>query len=304
MTNCHTYSIVARDSETGQLGVAVQSHWFSVGPIVPWAEAGVGAVATQSFVEPAYGPSGLELMRAGKSSPEVLASLLAADKKAEMRQVAMIDTQRRAAAHTGVLCVAEAGHHLGTQYSTQANMMLKNTVWDAMAHAYEMAHGDLADRLLTALEGAEAESGDIRGRQSAAIVVVRPQSTGRTWQDRLFDLRVEDHPNPLQELKRLVRLSRAYQHMSQGDEYLTKGEVDAASSEYGAAENLAPDNVEMIFWHAVTLTNAGRVEEALPLFKKAFKTDRNWLTLLTRLPRSRLLTDDQSLIRKITGVSN
>ena len=304
MTNCHTYSIVARDPETGQLGVAVQSHWFSVGPIVPWAEAGVGAVATQSFVEPAYGPSGLELMRAGKSSPEVLASLLAADKKAEMRQVAMIDTQGRAAAHTGVLCVAEAGHHLGTQYSTQANMMLKNTVWDAMAHAYEMAHGDLADRLLTALEGAEAESGDIRGRQSAAIVVVRPQSTGRTWQDRLFDLRVEDHPNPLQELKRLVRLSRAYQHMSQGDEYLTKGEVDAASSEYGAAENLAPDNVEMIFWHAVTLTNAGRVEEALPLFKKAFKTDRNWLTLLTRLPRSRLVTDDQSLIRKITGVSN
>ena len=304
MTNCHTYSIVARDSETGQLGVAVQSHWFSVGPIVPWAEAGVGAVATQSFVEPAYGPSGLELMRAGNSAPEALATLLAADKLAEMRQVAMIDGQGRVAAHTGALCVAEAGHHLGTQYSTQANMMLKNTVWDAMAHAYEMAGGDLADRMLAALEGAEAESGDIRGRQSAAIGVVRPQSIGRTWQDRLFDLRVEDHPNPVQELKRLVRLSRAYQHMNRGDEHLAKGEVDAACSEYGTAEGLAPGSVEMIFWHAVTLTNAGRVEEALPLFKKVFKADRNWLTLLARLPRSKLLTDDQALIRRITGVSN
>ena len=301
---CHTYSIIARDKESGQLGVAVQSHWFSVGSVVSWADAGVGAVATQSFVEPSYGPLGLELMRAGKSAPEALEALLAVDKMADLRQVAMVDTQGRVAAHTGKRCMSEAGQHVGDQFSTQANMMLKNTVWDAMAEAYEKATGDLADRLLTALEAAEREGGDVRGRQSAAILVVKPESTGRVWQDRLFDLRVEDHPNPVGELQRLVRLSRAYEHMNQGDEHMGRGDVDAACLSYGSAENLAPDNVEMVFWHAVTLANAGRVDEALPLFKKVFKADRNWATLFTRLPRSKLFRDDPALIAEIVSASN
>jgi uncharacterized Ntn-hydrolase superfamily protein len=238
-------------------------------------------------------------MRAEISAPEALAKLLARDEHAERRQVAMVDAQGRVAAHTGKLCVAEAGHHVGTQYSTQANMMLNNTVWDAMALAYERSRGDLADRMLAALEAAENEGGDIRGRQSAAILVARSTPTGRVWQDCIFDLRVDDSPRPLEELKRLVRLSRAYDHMNQGDEHIGRGDADAAGREYASAEELAPDNVEMVFWHAVTLTSAGRMEQALPLFKKVFDADRNWATLLTRLPHAKLLADDSRLIRTI-----
>ncbi|HXF06105.1 MAG TPA: DUF1028 domain-containing protein [Blastocatellia bacterium] len=299
----HTYSIVARDPETGQLGVAVQSHWFSVGPIVPWAEAGVGAVATQSIVEISYGPLGLELMRAGKSAPDALKALLAADPQAEYRQVAMVDAQGRVAAHTGQLCIGEAGHRVGNQYSVQANLMLKNTVWDAMARAFETTRGDLADRLLAALEAAESEGGDIRGRQSAALIVVSGKPTGRPWEDRLFDLRVEDHPHPVAELKRLVRLKRAYDHMNKGDEYFARQDIEGALREYATAEALVPDNVEMIFWHAVTLVNAKRVDEALPLFKKVFAADRNWATLVPRLPRSKLLPDDPQVIQRILSVA-
>jgi len=182
-------------------------------------------------------------------------------------------------------------------------MMLRNTVWDAMAAAYEAANGDLADRMLAALGAAESEGGDIRGHQSAAILVVCPTATGRVWEDRIFDLRVDDNSYPVQELKRLVQLSRAYDHINRGDELLSRGEVDAACWEYGTAEDLAPDNVEMIFWHAVTLTNAGRVDEAMPLFKKVFAVNPNWLTLLTRLPRVKLLTDDSNLIRKIGSLT-
>lgn len=299
----HTYSIVARDPETGQLGVAVQSHWFSVGPIVPWAEAGVGAVATQSIVEISYGPLGLELMRAGKSAPDALKALLATDPQADYRQVAMIDAQGRVAAHTGELCIGEAGHRVGNQYSVQANLMLKNTVWDAMARAFETTRGDLADRLLAALEAAENEGGDIRGRQSAALIIVSGKPTGRRWEDRLFDLRVDDHPHPVAELKRLVRLKRAYDHMNKGDEYFARQDIEGALREYAAAEALVPDNVEMIFWHAVTLVNAKRVDEALPLFTKVFAADRNWATLVPRLPRSKLLPDDPQVIRKILSVA-
>jgi uncharacterized Ntn-hydrolase superfamily protein len=299
----HTYSIVARDPATGQLGVAVQSHWYSVGSVVSWAEAGVGAVATQSIVEVSYGPLGLELMRAGKSAPDALKSLLASDPQADYRQVAMIDAQGRVAAHTGQLCILEAGHKTGQQYSCQANLMLKNTVWGAMSQAFESAKGDLADRLLAALEAAEREGGDIRGRQSAAIVVVSGKATGRPWEDRLFDLRVEDHPNPVEELKRLVRLKRAYDRMNKGDDHFSKQEIESALKEYAAAEALVPDNIEMVFWHAVTLVNANRVAEALPLFRRVFAADRNWATLVPRLPKSKLLPDDDQLIRRILSVA-
>jgi len=300
---CHTYSMVARDQRTGELGVAVQSHWFSVGSVVAWAEAGVGAVATQSIVEGSYGPLGLELMRAGKSAPDTLRALLAADNRANVRQVAMVDAQGGVATHTGERCIAEAGHHVGVQYSTQANMMLKDTVWGVMADTYETTVGDLTDRLLAALEAAEKEGGDIRGRQSAALIVVRPTSSRRLWEDRVFDLRVEDHPDPVRELKRLVRLSRAYWHMNHGDELMAKGDLSSARVEYGSAERLAPDNVEIVFWHAVTLASSGSIEEALPLFKKVFDADRNWMTLLARLPRSGLFPEDPPLVEKILAVS-
>jgi len=299
----HTYSIVARDSDTGQLGVAVQSHWFSVGPLVPWIEAGVGAVATQSFVEVSYGPLGLDLMRAGKSAPQALKALIEIDPKREVRQVAMIDNQGRIAAHTGKSCISEAGHYTGNQFSVQANLMLKNTVWKAMAEAYQSTKGDLIDRLLAALEAAEKEGGDIRGRQSAAIIVVSGKPTGQPWRDRIIDLRVEDHPNPVVELKRLVKVHRAYEHMNRGDEYLAEEDVEAALKEYSAAEQLSPDNMEMVFWHAVTLASLDRVEESLPLFKAVFEANHNWAVLLPRLPKSGLLPDKPELVEKILSVA-
>jgi uncharacterized Ntn-hydrolase superfamily protein len=295
----HTYSIVARDPGTGELGVAVQSHWFNVGSIVPWAEAGVGAVATQSFVDPSYGKLGLDLMRAGRSAPEALRALLAGDEGREVRQVAMIDAQGRVAAHTGSKDIQAAGQIVGKSYSVQANLMLDDTVWPAMARAFEAAQGDLAGRMLAALDAAQAAGGDLRGRQSAALIVVTGKPTGRPWVDRLFDLRVDDSPEPLKELRRLVTLQRAYGHMNAGDLAVEKGDDDRALAEYSAAAKLVPDNAEMIYWWAVALVNMGRVDESLPLFRKVFAMDRNWATLTPRLPKSGLLPDDPKLIDRI-----
>jgi uncharacterized Ntn-hydrolase superfamily protein len=295
----HTYSIVARDPATGELGVAVQSHWFSVGSVVTWAEAGVGAVATQSFVDPSYGPRGLDLMRKGKPAPDALKALLAADAQRETRQVAFVDAQGRAGVHTGAKCIPAAGHAVGTQFTVQANLMEKPSVWPAMARAFESAKGDLAERLLAALEAAEKEGGDIRGRQSAAILVVKAKSSGRPWEDRIFDLRVEDHPDPLGELRRLVRVRRAYGHMDAGDACATKQDWACASREYGAAGRLAPDNVEAVFWHAAALAGAGKVEEALPLFRKVFAREPRWAELVKRLPEADLLPKDPELMKRI-----
>ncbi|HEX6718796.1 MAG TPA: DUF1028 domain-containing protein [Pyrinomonadaceae bacterium] len=298
----HTFSIVARDSATGELGVAVQSHWFSVGPIVPWAEAGVGAVATQSFVDPSYGKNGLELMRAGKSAPDALKELLEKDEGREVRQVAMIDAQGRVDAWTGKNDIQAAGHIVGQNFSVQANLMLNDKVWPAMARAFESAKGDLAERMLAALDAAQAAGGDIRGRQSAAIIVVTGKPTGQAWKDRIFDLRVDDSPQPLLELRRLVRLQRAYNHMNAGDLAVEKKDNEGALREYGAAEKLVPNSVEMIYWHAVALVNMGRVDESLPLFRRVFAIDRNWITLTPRLPKSGLLPDDPKLIQRIVSV--
>ena len=299
----HTFSIVARDPQTGELGVAVQSHWFSVGPIVPWAEAGVGAVATQSFVDPSYGKNGLDLMRAGKSAPDALKELLAKDEARDVRQVAMIDAQGQVDAWTGKNDIQAAGHKVGVNYSVQANLMLNDKVWPAMAQAFETAKGDLADRMLAALDAAQAVGGDIRGRQSAALIVVNGKSTGQAWKDRKFDLRVDDSPEPLKELRRLVTLQRAYNHMNAGDLAVEKKDNEGALREYSAAEKLVPDNAEMIYWHAVALVNMGRVEESLPLFRKVFAMDRNWATLTPRLPKSGLLPDDAKVIERILSVA-
>ncbi len=296
----HTYSIVAIDEATGEMGAAVQSHWFSVGSLVIWGEAGVGVVATQSFVNPALGPNGLELMKAGLTPREVMAKLLGADPGREVRQVAMLNAKGEVAAHTGNQCIEAAGHQLGNGYSVQANLMEKNTVWPAMAEAFEASAGQpLAERLMAALEAAQVEGGDIRGKQSAAILVVAPESTGKVWEDRRVDLRVEDHAEPVKELKRLLKVHRAYEHMNKGDLAVEHGDVELAMKEYGAAEEMFPDNLEMKFWHAVSLANIGKVEEALPLFAEVFKGDENWKILTPRLVKNQLLTVDDATLERI-----
>ena len=295
----HTFSIVARDSITGDLGVAVQSHYFSVGPVVPWAEAGVGAVATQSLVLVDYGPNGLDLMRSGMSAQQALDSLLRADAHNEGRQVAMVDAQGGVAAHTGRACIPDAGHQRGAQYSVQANLMANDRVWPAMAKAYESAPGDLAERLLAALDAAQQAGGDIRGRQSAAIVVVKARSSGKPWADRLFDLRVEDSPEPLQELRRLVRLRRAYNLEDAGDNAIAEKRPEAALRHYEEAMKLAPEVVELQFWAAVSMVTNGRRQEALPLFKKVFAREARWVPLVERLPKADLFPDDPKQIAEV-----
>jgi uncharacterized Ntn-hydrolase superfamily protein len=284
------------------MGVAVQSHWFSVGPIVPWAESGVGAVATQSFVEPSYGPLGLALMRVGKTAPEALAALLAGDAQREVRQVGMVDAKGNVATFTGRLDIPAAGGQEGKGYVVQANLMEKATVWPAMARAFEAAKGDLAERMLAALDAAEAEGGDIRGRQSAAIVVVKATPSGRPWADRTFDLRVEDHPDPLKELRRLVGVARAYNRMSAGDECVALKDWACAEREYGAAQEMMPDNAEMAFWHAVALASNGRLEPARPLFRRAFAADPRWRELVRRLPAVEQLPKDPKLMEEISSI--
>jgi len=297
-----TFSIVARDPQSGEMGVAVQSHWFSVGSVVPWTEAGVGAVATQSLVEISYGPLGLTLMRAGKSPAEALMALLAADEGRELRQVALVDAEGRVAAHTGARCIADAGHETSAGFSVQANMMTKPDVWPAMARAYREAEGELAERMLTALEAGQAAGGDVRGKQSAAIRITKPASSGCPWADAVMDLRVEDHPDPIRELGRLVELHRAYQHMNRGDDLLGAGDVDEALHEYRAAAEMAPEIEELPFWHAVTLADLGRVDEALPIFREVFTRNADWAVLLPRLPKAGLLRDDPEMMRRILAL--
>jgi len=299
----HTFSIVARDTVTGDLGVAVQSHWFSVGSTVTWAEAGVGAVATQSFIDPSYGPLGLNLMHAGKTARQALDALLASDPGKDVRQVAMVDVHGIVAAHTGSKCIESAGHVAGRNYSVQANLMLNDKVWPAMSRAFETSTGDLADRMLAALDAGQSVGGDIRGKQSAAILIVKGESTGRPWADKVVDLRIEDNPEPLKELRRLLAVQRAYTHMNNGDLAVEHNDVDGALREYGSARAMFPDNLEMTFWHAVALVNVGRVEQSLPMFKEIFAKDRNWATLIPRLPASGTLTADKATIEKILSVA-
>lgn len=293
----HTYSIVARDPATGYMGVAVQSHYFSVGTVVTWAEAGVGAVATQSIGEPSYGALGLDLMRTGKSAPDTLRGLLAADDLRELRQVAMVDARGAAAAHTGAFAIKPAGHIVGEQFSVQANMMLRETVWPAMARVFADSRGELVDRMLAALDAAEAEGGDIRGMQSSALLIVDAQSTGRPWVDRIFDLRVDDDREPLKELRRLVAVRRAYLHKSAADRAFARGEIAQGNFEYEAAERLIGDNPEMRYWHAIALASVGQLDAAAPILREIFARDPNWRTLTARLPRGMFSLDDTVLAR-------
>ena len=297
-----TFSIVAKDEQTGQLGVAVQTHWFAVGAICPWVEAGVGAVATQSMVEVSYGPKSLELLRAGKSAQEALDALLAEDKDQGLRQVAVVDTLGRIAVHTGDRCIQAAGHTSGKGYSVQANMMKKDSVWPAMENVFLAAKGDLASRMLAALYAAQAAGGDIRGKQSAAMLVAGGEKSDEPWRHVLVNLRVDDHPEPLKELERLLNINKAFELMNEGDALLAKNLSEEAKEKYSLAAAMAPEIEEMPFWQAVTLADTGKIEEALPIFKKVFRKNKDWAELVKRLPASGLLKDDAEMIRKILAV--
>jgi uncharacterized Ntn-hydrolase superfamily protein len=282
--------------------VAVQSHFFGVGPIVSWAESGIGAVATQSLVEPAYGPRGLALMGEGKSAPAALDQLVSEDGSEDVRQVAMVDRGGRVAVHTGTRCIAHAGHAIGEQVSAQANMMERDTVPAAMIRAYAEARGEpLAERMLAALHAAEREGGDIRGRQSAAMVVVAGRTTGSPIRDKPIDLRVEDHRDPVGELQRLVGLSRAYARASAGDDAAGEGDLEGALAEYEAAHRSQPDNIELAFWHGLALARHGREEEAVRLLRPVFDANPGWVELLKRLPAAGLFPDDGELIARLIG---
>jgi len=295
----HTYSIVARDPDSGELGVAVQSHWFSVGTLVPWAKAGVGAIATQSFIDVRYGAEGLVLLGQGKSAAQALTLLLRADPTPELRQVGMIDARGRIAQHTGRSCIRYAGQLAGGNFAVQANLMRRRGVPEAMASAFRAARGSLAERMLAALDAAQAAGGDLRGRQSAALLVVRAQASERPWEDTLVDLRVEDNPAPLRELRRLLTLNSAYTQMNLGDHALERNDIDGALAHYGAAEALAPGNVEMKFWHAVSLVNAQRIDAALPVFAEVFRADAGWRELVPRLVDAQLLVADPAALVRI-----
>ncbi|WP_053226049.1 DUF1028 domain-containing protein [Solirubrobacter soli] len=271
---------MALDPTTGELGVAVQSHWFSVGPLCAWARAGIGAVATQSVVEPAYGPNALDRLADGDGSADALQALLAVDPLAHVRQVAVIDVRGAIAAHTGEGCIAHAAHVVGEHHCAQANMMARDTVPQAMSDAFTGATGPLRDRLLRALEAAEGEGGDIRGRQSAAMVVV--PADGEPWR-RTIDLRVEDHAAPLEELRRLLVLQRAYELAGAADELLAAGRADEAGLLYRQAAELAPDSDELLFWSGLALAQAGDLNAGVAAVRSAAGENPNWLVLLERL---------------------
>jgi len=275
-----TYSIVALDPTTGELGAAVQSHWFSVGSLCTWARPGVGAVATQSVVEVAHGPHALDRIEAGATAQDALAELIAADPLGAVRQVGAVDAKGNVAVHTGANCIPCAGDALGAHWSCQANMMARDTVPQAMSAAFEHAEGDLADRLMAALTAAEGEGGDVRGRQSAAIVVVPPE--GERWHTRI-DLRVEDNPDPIAELKRLLTLQRAYELAGQGDELMGGGQPVEAGALYRRAAELAPESDELLFWSGLALAHSGDLEAGVDAVRRAIAVHDGWATLLERL---------------------
>ena len=299
----HTFSIVARDEHSGELGVGVQSHWFSVGTTVSWAEAGVGAVATQSFVNKSFGLRGLELLKKGMSAQQALESLLKEDNAPEVRKVAIIDKDGNVAVHTGKNCIQYASHIQGVQFSVQSNMMLSDSVNKAMATAFTKSVGKpLSERIMLALEAAQRAGGDIRGQQSAAILIVPGDSQGKPWDERTVDLRVDDAAAPLKELRRLLKVHTAYQHMNSGDLAIEQNDMKKAMEEYNAAMKMMPSNLEMQYWTAVTLANNKQVDKALPIFKKVFTLNKNWKELTRRLPSVSLLTVSEVDLKRIMAL--
>lgn len=295
----HTYSIVARDALTGEMAVGVQSHWFSVGTAVPWLEAGVGAVATQSFVDKSYGPKALALLKKGYTAQQVLDSLTKVDDGRDVRQVAIIDNKGNVAVHTGAKCIQYASHITGNNFSVQSNMMLGNKVCESMKNAFEKSTGKpLAERVLLALEAAEKAGGDIRGKQSAALMVVSGK-TVEIWNNKTVDLRVDDSPLPLKELRRLYTVHLAYQHMNSGDLAVEKNNMELAMQEYNAAMKLFPQNLEMQYWTAITLANNKQMAKATILLQKIYAKDKNWRELTKRLKPVGLLNVSERDYKKL-----
>ena len=287
----HTYSIVAKDANTGEMAVGVQSHWFSVGTLVSWGKSGVGVVATQSFVNPSYGPKGIELMENGVSAEDVLKKLTDQDEGRDFRQAAILDINGSVSAFTGEKCIESAGHFVGDNFSVQANMMLNDKVIPAMKKAFlDNSDLPLAERIIKVFEAAESVGGDIRGKQSAALIVVGAEKTSNVWEDKKIDLRVDDSSNPIKEIKRLLKVHRAYEHMNRGDLAIEENDMEKALSEYGKAQVLFPENHEMSFWKAIALLNNGKKEAARPILKRVFRENPNWKKLIYRLPKSGLIS--------------
>jgi uncharacterized Ntn-hydrolase superfamily protein len=284
------------------MGVAVQSHWFAVGTAVAWGEAGVGVVATQSFVNVSFGVRGLALLKAGLTPKQVVDSLLATDDARDLRQLAVLDKSGNVATHTGKKCIQPAGDLQGKGYSVQANMMENDKVWGAMAHAFENTKGPLAERLLSALFAAQQAGGDFRGKQSAALYVYRGTSTGKVWEEKKVDLRVDDHNEPLQELGRLLKVHRAYEHMNAGDLAVEKNDMKKALEEYGAAQQLFPENEEMQFWTALALLNNGDRADAYKLLKKVFQKNDNWRKVLPNLYEAGLINIPKEQLKELQAL--
>ncbi|MBM3421135.1 MAG: DUF1028 domain-containing protein [Bacteroidetes bacterium] len=296
----HTFSIVARDTRTGDMAVGVQSHWFSVGTLVSWGKSGTGVVATQSFVNASLGPEGLKLMEGGKSAEEALKILMAADEGRDFRQVAFLDNKGGVSAWTGAKCIESAGHYTGDNYSVQANMMLNDMVLPAMARTFEENdHLPLAERVLWVLQAAQKAGGDIRGKQSAALIVVGGKPAAGMWLDKKVDLRVDDSADPLTELERLLKVHRAYEHMNAGDLAVEHNDMLTAMREYEAAAAMFPENLEMKYWKAVAMANNNQLAEALPVFREIFRADPNWRELTRRLPAPGLLTVSSADLKRI-----
>ena len=299
----HTYSIVARNPKTGEMGVGVQSHWFSVGSVVSWGEAGVGVVATQSFVNKSFGLRGLAILKRGKTPKEAIEILLSSDEGRDVRQVSILDAEGRVATHTGSKCIKQAGHIVGENFSVQANMMFSDQVWPAMAAAFETYNYlPLPEQIVKCLEAAESVGGDIRGKQSAAILIVASEAPENKWEDPIIDLRVEDHTEPLKEISRLLKVWRAYEHMNNGDLAIEKGDIGKALVEYNAAMEGFPDNLEMQYWTAISLANNNKIDEAIVLLKKVFKKDNNWRLLTERLPEVELLNIEEDQLKRILSL--
>ena len=298
----HTFSIVARDARTGEMGVAIQSHWFAVGALCPWAEAGTGAIATQSMVEVSYGPMGLQSLRNGKSAMETLNFLIGKDKQQALRQVAIVDAKGNIAVHTGKRCIAEAGHIIGNGFSVQANMMINKDVLPAMSTAYQKREGNLANKMLAALKAGQSAGGDIRGKQSACMIIVGGERSNEPWNFVRINLRVHDHSEPIKELERLLLLQSAYNAMNEGDTLLAKNQTQKAMKKYSSAAKLAPEIEELPFWQAVTLAENGQIDEALPIFKWIFKRNPNWGILIQRLPASGLLKINKDILDRILAL--
>jgi uncharacterized Ntn-hydrolase superfamily protein len=297
---------VARDAATGELGVAVQSHYFQVGPVVPWAEAGVGAVATQSNVNISFGPLGLDYLRAGYSASQTLKALLAGDSEPDGRQVAIVDAVGTVAVHTGPKCIPAAGHRVGEGFSCQANLMEKYTVWEAMYDAYLATRAPLAERMMAALDAAEAEGGDIRGRQSAAMLVVTGKPTGHQWEDRVIDLRVEDAPDPNAELRRLLRVKRAYLSLRDWERLADSGDEDGAAAVLRNAIAMAPEMVEIPFWGGLMMARTGKLDAGCDLMMTAVRKDRRWIETVNRLVATGEVTPElaQQVESRLTAISS